>query len=75
MKTSGEQARSKLKKPSSGEKSAKGKKTTILKSGPTEEEIRQKAEEIYYERMSRGEYRTAEDDWLEAEELLRKIKE
>ena len=75
MKTSGEQARSKLKKPSSGEKSAKGKKIITLKSEPTEEEIREKAEEIYYERMARGEYRTADDDWFEAEVLLRNIKE
>ena len=35
----------------------------------------EKAEEIYYERMARGEYRTADDDWFEAEVLLRNIKE
>ena len=74
MKTSKEQGNAKPKKTSAGGKSVKAKKVTSIKSGPTEEDIREKAKEIYYERMARGEYRTAEDDWMEAEEFLRNIK-
>ena len=73
MKTSKEQGNSKPKKTAAGGKSVKGKKITAIKSGPTEEEIREKAQEIYYERMDRGEYGTAEEDWLEAEEFFRNM--
>lgn len=38
---------------------------------PTEEQIRDKAREIYHERLKRGEYGTAQDDWQKAEELLK----
>jgi hypothetical protein len=31
---------------------------------PVEEEIREKAEEIYHQRVDRGEYSTPEDDWF-----------
>ena len=74
MKTSKEQVNAKPKKNSAGGKSVKAKKVTSIKSGPSEEEIREKAKEIYHERMARGEYGTAEDDWLQAEEFLRNIK-
>jgi hypothetical protein len=47
------------------------KKVTTRKTQPTEEEIRMKAEEIYHERIARGEYGTAEDDWHKAETLLK----
>lgn len=40
------------------------------KEKPTEEQIRQKAEEIYNERLVRSEYGTALDDWQKAEQLL-----
>jgi hypothetical protein len=40
------------------------------KKMPAEDEIREKAREIYYERIARGEHGTPEDDWREAEELL-----
>ena len=30
-----------------------------------------KAEEIYHERIARGEYGTAQDDWHKAEQLLK----
>jgi len=73
MKTSKEKTISRPKKTSAPAKSVKGKKITTTKSGPSEEEIREKAQEIYYERMARGEYGTAEDDWLEAEESLRNM--
>jgi hypothetical protein len=38
---------------------------------PSEDEIREKAREIYYERIARGEHGTSEGDWREAEELLK----
>jgi RAB protein geranylgeranyltransferase component A len=51
---------------------SKPKKTSGAgKNVPSEEEIREKAREIYYERISRGEKGTPEGDWKEAEELLR----
>lgn len=59
------------KKTTSAAKSPKPRKTSPGKYVPTEEEIREKAREIYYERIARGEHGTAEDDWKEAEELLR----
>jgi hypothetical protein len=52
-------------------KTVKKKKTTTAKYVPTEEEIREKAREIYYERIARGEHGTPEGDWHEAEELLK----
>ncbi len=46
------------------------KQTPPVKKMPGEEEIREKAREIYFERIARGEHGTPEDDWREAEELL-----
>jgi hypothetical protein len=74
MKTSKEQGNAKPKKTPAGGKSVKAKKVTSIKSGPTDEDIRVKAKEIYYERIARGEHGTAEDDWHEAEKILRNIK-
>jgi len=56
---------SKVKAPS------KKKKISIEKYIPSEEEIREKANELYLQRMERGENATAENDWIEAEKLLR----
>jgi hypothetical protein len=50
---------------------ARTRKTNTPKPAPTEDEIRKKAEEIYHERMARGEYGTAEDDWHKAEKILK----
>jgi len=36
----------------------------------TQEDIRELAEIIYHQRIARGEQRTAEEDWLEAESYL-----
>jgi intergrase/recombinase len=69
MKTSKKEAGSKPKKSSATGKTVKSKKTTASKYVPTDEEIR--ANEIYFERISRGEHGTPEGDWLEAEEILR----
>lgn len=44
--------------------------TPSVKNMPGEDEIREKAREIYFERIARGEHGTPEDDWREAEELL-----
>jgi hypothetical protein len=62
---------SKPKKTSKGSKTGRNKKVSISKSAPNEEEIRKKAEEIYLQRIARGENGTAIDDWHKAEELLR----
>jgi len=59
-----------VKSKKTGAKSG-SKKVTALKTGPTEEQIRKKAEEIYHERMTRGEHGTSEDDWHKAESLLK----
>jgi len=71
MKTTKTKTVSKPKKTTGAAKSPKKKQVTTGKYVPTEEEIREKAKEIYYERISRGEHGTPEDDWREAEELLK----
>jgi hypothetical protein len=71
MKTTKAQATSKQKKTSETGKADRSKKVTTSKSGPSEEEIRDKAREIYHERMARGEHGTSVDDWIKAEELLK----
>jgi len=50
---------------------AKKTKKPTTKSIPDENEIRLKAQEIYHERIFRGENGTAEDDWMKAERLLK----
>ena len=69
MKTTKTKTVSKPKKTTASVKTIK--KVTTAKSVPSEEEIREKAREIYYERISRGEHGTPEDDWREAEGLLK----
>jgi hypothetical protein len=46
------------------------KASTSVKIIPGEEQIREKAREIYLERVALGRQGTAEDDWRKAEELL-----
>jgi len=53
-------------------KSKKAGEVTLKKQMPGEEEIREKAKEIYHQRIARGEEGTAENDWLKAEEYLKK---
>lgn len=62
---------SKPKKTSDVAKTVKPKKAVSAKFVPGEDEIREKAREIYYERIARGEHGTPEGDWREAEELLK----
>ena len=71
MKTAKAKTTSKPKKTSDTGKASKTKKVAPGKYIPSEEEIREKAREIYFERIARGEHGTAEADWREAEELLK----
>lgn len=73
MKTSKAKTISKPKKTTQAGKESKRKKLTPSKYIPSEEEIRKKADEIYYERIAHGEHGTPIDDWHKAEELLRGI--
>jgi hypothetical protein len=74
MKTSKGKAPGRPKKTSEAGKTVIRKKVAVTKSGPGEEEIRQKAKEIYQQRLTRGEHGTALNDWLKAEELLKDSK-
>jgi len=58
----------------STKKAVKPRKVSARRSGPTEEEIRLKAEEIYHDRIARGADGTPEDDWHLAEKLLKAAK-
>lgn len=71
MKTTKAKTISKPKKTTTAAKTTAKKKAAAAKHVPTEDEIREKAREIYYERISRGEHGTPEADWHEAEELLK----
>ena len=71
MKTSKAKVINNPKKPSKSGEAVKNKKVTTRKSQPSETEIREKAMEIYYERIARGEHGTPEGDWHEAEEILK----
>lgn len=70
MKTSKEKTAAKPKKTTAAKKPVKSTKAAA-KSMPTHDEIREKAREIYYERIARGEHGSAESDWREAEDILR----
>ena len=59
-------------RPAAVSKTGKTRKVSSAKSLPREDEIRQKAQEIYDERIFRGEHGTPESDWLEAERLLKR---
>jgi len=61
----------KTKEAATSAKKTGSRKVTARKYQPTEDEIRRKAEEIYHERIARGEYGTAEDDWHKAETILK----
>ncbi len=71
MKTTKAKTVSKPKKTSNAGKTTKKKNVAAAKYVPGEDEIREKAREIYYERIARGEHGTPEGDWHEAEELLK----
>ena len=71
MKTTKAKTVNKPKKTTSTPKTTGKKKASSGKPIPTEDEIREKAREIYYERISRGEHGSPEADWREAEALLK----
>lgn len=71
MATSKTAKTSKTKSTSKASQPANSEIVVNHKIQPPEEEIRQKAEQIYYERIDRGEHGTDLSDWLEAEALLR----
>lgn len=69
MKTT--KSKSKAEEVSKTKKATKRVKNKNVNFVPTEEEIRNKADELYHQRIERGESGTAEHDWREAEKLLR----
>lgn len=71
MKTSKEKTISKPKKTIEARKATENKKVTTSKSGPSEDAIREKAKEVYQNRIDNEVYGTAENDWIKAEKLLR----
>jgi len=50
--------------------SVKHRKVKTEKSFPSEEDIREKAEELYHQRIERGEDGSALEDWIQAESIL-----
>jgi hypothetical protein len=71
MGTSKTAKNSKKKNTSGYVHSLKSEITENQKVKPAEEEIRLKAEQIYYGRLDRGEHGNELSDWLQAEALLR----
>jgi len=59
------------KNSASGETAVKSRKTAMGNYIPSEDEIREKAKEIYHQRLMRGEYGTDVEDWKNAEQLLK----
>ena len=55
-------------------KPAEFKKIIDIKIIHTHEEILQKANELYLQRIERGEHGTAEQDWINAEKLWKNLK-
>lgn len=70
MKTKTTESGKKTVKKSATGKPIKKKQAIDIKYEPSEEEIRELAEIIFHQRIERGEYGTAEEDWLKAEEYL-----
>jgi len=64
-----ESGKKSVKKSATGKPTIK-KQAINKKYQPSEDEIRELAEIIFYQRIERGESGTAEEDWLEAEEYL-----
>ena len=60
----------KPKNTSKGTKPVENKKIAENKTTPTHEEIRQKANELYFQRIARDEHGSAEQDWINAEKAL-----
>jgi hypothetical protein len=71
MKTTKAQAGKQPKKTSEARKATGRKKNSTGGPESIEDKIREKAKEIYLERIASGKHGTAEDDWLKAEELIK----
>ncbi len=65
--TSGKKSR----KVSKGKDLSNSRMVRIERAMPSEEEIREKARDIYEQRIERGEAGTPEKDWFDAEAYLR----
>lgn len=63
-------AKSKNQKNVSAKVNTKTKTEKIIKCKPSEEEIRELAEILYYQRIDRGEDGSPEEDWYRAEDYL-----
>jgi len=68
MKSSKENVKSKKSDKVKDPGKAKNSKNYV--TSISQEEIREKANEIYLQRIERGEYGTSESDWSEAEKFL-----
>jgi hypothetical protein len=75
MKTTKAKTTSKTKTTTKARVAVKKKEVAVAKYKPTEEEIRNKAYEIYHQRIARGENGSSSDDWLKAIELLKDSKQ
>jgi hypothetical protein len=62
---------SKNKKAVTDTKTVRVRKSKSTSSLPGENDIRLKAQELYNDRIFRGEHGSAEEDWLNAERLLK----
>ena len=62
---------SKIKKAVTDTKTVRVRKSKSASSLPDEHDVRLKAQEIYNDRIFRGEHGSAEEDWLKAERLLK----
>ena len=62
-------------KRSNAKDRVKNKKRIINDFLPTEDEIREKANELYLQRVERGEDGTPENDWAEAEKCFNNIED
>lgn len=55
---------------------SKGSKVVVAaRPKPTEEDIRNKASELYHERIQSGEHGSAEEDWAEAERYFNDLED
>jgi uncharacterized membrane protein len=55
-------------------KATTAKKSAVKKITVSDDDIRRRAEEIYAERLARGEHGNHLDDWLKAEQELKKAR-
>jgi hypothetical protein len=71
MKTAKTEGVTRPKKSTAKNIAVMARKEIIKGHEPTEDEIRDKAQAIYLERLEKGEDGTAIDDWFKAEKILK----